>query len=109
MYNRRETFTSDGTLLSVIDVARDCADGPHEMRACMRDDLVRTMAGALPEGTIRFNSSVASIAPRLDGAHIPVPSMMIILSVLLITAVKYSHHVLVWVFLCSHRGPLRVR
>lgn len=65
--HRRQTYTADGTLLSEIDVARDCANGPHEMRACMRDDLVQTMVNALPHGSVRFSSIVCSVDPHPTG------------------------------------------
>ena len=65
--HRRQTYTADGTLLSEIDVARDCANGPHEMRACMRDDLVQTMVNALPHGTVRFSATVCSVDPHPTG------------------------------------------
>lgn len=48
-----------GQVLKEVRVA-DCADGPHEVRGCVRNDLVRTLADALPSGTVRLGCSVAS-------------------------------------------------
>ncbi len=48
-----------GQILNNVRVA-DCADGPHEVRGCVRNDLVRTLTDALPQGTVRLGCSVAS-------------------------------------------------
>ena len=48
-----------GQILKKVRVA-DCADGPHEVRGCVRNDLVRTLSDALPPGTVRLGCSVAS-------------------------------------------------
>ena len=48
-----------GQVLKNVRVA-ECADGPHEVRGCVRNDLVRTLSDALPQGTVRLGCSVAS-------------------------------------------------
>ena len=56
----------DGTLLKQLKVA-DCAYGPHEIRGCIRNDLVKALGDALPEGTIRFGAGVDSIRTTEQG------------------------------------------
>ena len=55
-----------GQVLKDVRVA-DCADGPHEIRGCVRNDLVRVLADALPTGTVRLGCSVASADFSLEG------------------------------------------
>ena len=45
----------------------DCADGPHEVRGCVRNDLVRALSDALPPGTVRLGCSVASADFSTEG------------------------------------------
>ena len=45
-----------------------CAHGPHEIRGCIRNDMVKALADSLPLGTIRFNASVSSIKNTETGA-----------------------------------------
>ena len=56
-----------GQVLKHVRVA-DCADGPHEVHGCVRNDLVKTLADALPQGTLRLGCSVASVDIATEGA-----------------------------------------
>jgi 2-polyprenyl-6-methoxyphenol hydroxylase-like FAD-dependent oxidoreductase len=64
---RYRTFRDTGALLKELDVD-ECALGPHEIRGCIRNDLVKALADALPEGTIRFGSGVSTINMTDTGA-----------------------------------------
>ena len=55
-----------GQVLKDVRVA-DCADGPHEIRGCVRNDLVRTLSDALPLGTVRLGCSVATVDHSTEG------------------------------------------
>ena len=58
----------DGTVLKQLKVA-DCLHGPHEIRGCIRNDLVKALGDALPEGTIRFGTGVDTIKITEQGAR----------------------------------------
>jgi len=55
-----------GQVLKTMQVA-DCADGPHEIRGCVRNDLVKALADVLPAGTIRFGCAVDKVNYSIEG------------------------------------------
>ncbi|KAK9845405.1 hypothetical protein WJX81_005725 [Elliptochloris bilobata] len=59
--DRVEAYKPDGRRLNGVKIA-DCADGPHEMRGVVRNDLQATLAAALPEGVIRTSCGVAGVS-----------------------------------------------
>ena len=58
-----------GQVLKTLQVA-DCADGPHEVRGCVRNDLVKALADVLPEGTIRFGCAVDKVDYSIEGEFV---------------------------------------
>lgn len=73
---RYRTLRDTGVLLKELDVA-DCALGPHEIRGCIRNDLVKALADALPDRTIRFGASVSSIKTTDTGVRGPCARSML--------------------------------
>ena len=45
----------------------DCAHGPHEIRGCSRNDIVRELAAGLPAGTIHYNAGVSTVSLTAEG------------------------------------------
>ena len=64
---RLEAYKPNGRRLNGVDV-KECKHGPHEMRGLVRNDLLATLAAALPEGAIRTSSSVTGVSRFEEGA-----------------------------------------
>lgn len=50
----------NGAILKTLCID-DCANGPHENRGCIRNELVKALASALPKDTIKFGCSVETV------------------------------------------------
>ena len=55
-----------GQVLKTLQVS-ECHEGPHEVRGCVRNDLVKALADMLSPGTIRFDCKVNSIQHTNEG------------------------------------------
>ncbi|CAL8466462.1 g5998 [Coccomyxa elongata] len=62
-----------GHLLTSLQVD-DCAYGPHEIRGTIRNDLVRVLAEALPDGTVHFGCTVSTVFVSSEGATVELSS-----------------------------------
>ena len=56
-----------GAVLKTLRIS-DCADGPHEIRGCIRNELVKALADALPTDTIQYGCSVEAVDTSDEGA-----------------------------------------
>ncbi|BDA51157.1 FAD-dependent urate hydroxylase [Coccomyxa sp. Obi] len=76
LFCRIERYTmlrETGHVLKSLQVD-DCAHGPHEIRGAIRNDLVRVLADALPEGTVRFGCTVGTVSVSSEGTTVELSS-----------------------------------
>ncbi len=45
----------------------DCAFGPHDIRGCSRNDIVRELAAGLPTGSVIYNAACETISISPEG------------------------------------------
>ena len=68
---RMEAYVRSGKRLKGMEVA-DCANGPHELRGVVRNELQSALVSRLPKGAIRFNAGIAGVS-HFDNGERAIP------------------------------------
>ncbi|CAK0782391.1 hypothetical protein CVIRNUC_005666 [Coccomyxa viridis] len=70
---RYVAMRDSGAILKTLCID-DCANGPHENRGCIRNELVKALASALPKDTIKFGCSVETVDISDEGCKVTLAS-----------------------------------